>query len=59
MAKKRSTPPVKPGETVQDSGIYVSSISKTRATMVKGETAPPTRKKGEKWKQEVDTNPNN
>jgi hypothetical protein len=54
MAKK---PTVKPGEMVQDSGIYESSISKTRATMTKNEPAPPTPKKGEIWKQVVDTNP--
>jgi len=49
--------PIKPGETVEDSGIYQSSKSKIRATMVKGETAPPTQQKGEKWTQVVDTNP--
>ena len=49
--------PIKPGETVQDSGIYESSESKQRATMVKGEPAPPTPQKGEVWKQKVDTNP--
>jgi hypothetical protein len=50
---------VKPGETVKDSGIYQSSKSNKRATMVKGENAPPTPKKGEVWKQKVDTNKNN
>ncbi len=55
MAKKK--PIVKPGETVPDSGIYESSITKTRATMTKNEPAPPTRKKGEIWKQVIDTNP--
>jgi hypothetical protein len=54
MAKK---PTVTPGETVQDSGIYKSSKSGTRATMTKGEPAPPTPTKGETWKQVVDTNP--
>jgi len=50
---------VKPGETVKDSGIYKSSKSNQKATMVKGEHAPPTPSKGEKWKQVVDTNKKN
>lgn len=49
--------PIKPGQEVKDSGIYQSSKSKIRATMVEGEPAPPTPKKGETWKQVVDTNP--
>jgi hypothetical protein len=49
--------PIKPGQTVEDSGIYQSSKSKIKATCVKGEHAPPTRQKGETWKQVVDTNP--
>ena len=49
--------PIKPGQEVQDSGIYQSSKSKIRATMVKGEPAPPTPQKGEQWKQVIDTNP--
>jgi len=52
-------PTVKPGGIVEDSGIYQSSISKIKATMVKGEKAPPTQEKGEEWKQIVDTNPKN
>lgn len=56
MAKKTT---VKPGQKVSDSGIYKSTKSKTKATMVEGEPAPPTPKKGEKWVQIVDTNPNN
>lgn len=47
---------VKPGEVVVDSGIYKSTKSNTKATMVKGEHAPPTPQKGEKWKQVVNTN---
>jgi hypothetical protein len=56
MSKKVT---VKPGEKVTDSGIYQSTISRTRATMVDGEPAPPTPKKGETWVQVVDTNPDN
>lgn len=56
MARK---PTVKPGKSVPDSGIYESSKSKTRATMVKDEPAPPTPQKGELWKQVVDTNSRN
>jgi hypothetical protein len=54
MSKK--PPPIKPGQKVQDSGIYQDTSGK-RATMTKGEPAPPTSKPGEKWKQVVDTNP--
>lgn len=54
MATKKTT--VKPGNPVPDSGIYESSKSKQRATMVKGEPAPPTPKKNEEWVQKVDTN---
>ena len=55
MPKRK--PIIKPGEKVSDSGIYESSKSKTKATMVKGEQAPPTPEKGEVWKQIHDTNP--
>jgi hypothetical protein len=54
MAKKSG---IKPGQKVQDSGIYQSSKSKIKSTMVKDEPAPPTPKKGETWKQIVNTNP--
>ena len=53
MKKK---PLVKPGATVPDSGIYQTTQSRKKATLVKGESAPPTKKKGESWKQVVDTN---
>jgi hypothetical protein len=54
MAKK---PTVKPGGIVDDSGIYQSTKSKIKATLVEGEHAPPTKKRGEEWKQVIDTNP--
>jgi len=54
MGKKPS--PIRPGQKVQDSGIYKDGSGK-RATMVRGEPAPPTTKKGQKWVQVVDTNP--
>ena len=61
MASKKGgsgkPPPIRPGKTVPDSGIYKSTKSGTRSTMVKGEPAPPTPQKGEKWRQIVDTNP--
>jgi hypothetical protein len=50
-------PSIKPGQKVPDSGIYQSSKSRQRATMVKGESAPPTPEKGEVWEQIIDTNP--
>lgn len=52
-------PSVKPGQTVPDSGIYKSTNSGTKSTLVKGEPAPPTPKSGEKWKQIIDTNKSN
>lgn len=54
MSKPR--PSVKPGQPVPDSGIYKSSKSGVKTTAVEGEPAPPTPKKGETWKQVVDTN---
>jgi hypothetical protein len=55
MSKKHT---VRPGGRVPDSGIYVDQSGKA-ATLVKGKTAPPTTESGQKWKQAVDTNPNN
>lgn len=52
-----SKPTVKPGSKVPDSGIYKDTKSGTKATLVKGEPAPPTKQGGSKWKQIVDTNP--
>jgi hypothetical protein len=51
------TKPIKPGETVQESGIYESSKSHQKTTLDKGETAPPTPKKHEEWQPKVITNP--
>lgn len=48
---------VRPGQTVPDSGIYQSSKSKQKTTLVKDKTAPPTPEEGEAWVQTVDTNP--
>jgi hypothetical protein len=48
---------VRPGQRVKDSGIYESSKSHERATMVQGEKAPPTPKAGEQWRQVHNTNP--
>ncbi|WP_373532533.1 hypothetical protein [Vampirovibrio sp.] len=50
---------VKPGEIVPDSGIYEDMNTGGRATLVKGEHAPPTAKKDSAWKQVIDTNPKN
>ena len=57
MGKPKKTTGIKPGEEVQDSGIYQSTKSKRKATMVRGEPAPPTPQKGEKWNQVHDPNP--
>ena len=48
---------VRPGQSVKDSGIYQSSKTHTRSTMVEGERAPPTKKPGEVWNQVHNTNP--
>ncbi|MCE3236106.1 MAG: YjzC-like protein [Vampirovibrio sp.] len=50
-------PLLKPGEIVPDSGIYQDVMSGQRATMVKGEHAPPTQEQGSAWQQVIDTNP--
>lgn len=50
-------PTIKPGTKVPDSGIYKEVGGPKRSTLVKGEPAPPTTKKGSGWKQVVDTNP--
>lgn len=55
MGVKKTT--VRPGTKVTDSGIYQSTKTNTKATLVKGEPAPPTPQKGETWVQVVDTNP--
>ena len=58
MTKSQKTPPIKPGEKVKDSGIYQDNSGR-RSTLVKGEPAPPTTEKDQKWKQVVDTNKKN
>jgi hypothetical protein len=50
-------PTVKLGQRVPDSDIYRDTQSSCRATLVEGEPALPTPKKGSKWRQQVDTNP--
>ncbi|MBL1404975.1 MAG: YjzC family protein [Hyphomicrobiales bacterium] len=50
---------VKPGAKVPDSGIYKDMKTGIKSTLVKGEPAPPSQKKGGVWKQIVDTNPDN
>ncbi len=47
---------VRPGQTVPDSGIYVTQSGR-RATLVRGEPAPPTGNAFEWWTQVIDTNP--
>ena len=46
---------VRPGAKVPRSGIYQDSLSQRRATLVKGESAPPTPHKASRWQQVVDT----
>ena len=54
---KRPKVKLKPWQTVTRSGIYRSSLSQQNATMVVGEPAPPTFKKGETWGLIVDPHP--
>ena len=49
---------VKPGQMVEESGIYKSTQTDQTTTLVKDEPAPPTPHKGEKWKQVINTSPN-
>jgi hypothetical protein len=46
---------IRPGAKVPRSGIYQDSLSQRRATLVKGEPAPPTPHKTSRWQQVVDT----
>jgi len=46
---KRVMRTLKPGQTVEDSGLYQSDRSKTRKALVKGDFAPPTPLKDERW----------
>jgi hypothetical protein len=46
---------VRPGAKVPRSGIYQDRLSQRRATLVKGEPAPPTPHKAGCWQQVVDT----
>jgi hypothetical protein len=46
---------VRPGVKVPRSGIYQDRLSQRRATLVKGEPAPPTPHKASRWQQVVDT----
>jgi hypothetical protein len=46
---------VRPGAKVPRSGIYQDRLSQRRATLVKGEPAPPTPGKASRWQQVVDT----
>lgn len=59
MHRKNPERIIRPGEIVPDSGIYEDSADGIRATLVKGEHAPPTRKKHATWRQVIDTNPDN
>lgn len=59
MSKKGSQIILKPGEIVPDSGIYEDMSNGQRATLVKGEHAPPTQQRESAWRQVIDTNPDN
>ena len=45
---------IKPGQVVEDSGMYQSDRSKKRTTLVKGDFAPPTPLKDERWLWVID-----
>lgn len=46
---------LKAGQLVEEAGIYRSEASKTRATLAKGDFAPPTPLKNERWHQVMKT----
>ncbi len=45
---------LKAGQVVEMSGTYQSETSKTRMTLVKGDAAPPTPLKNERWNKVVE-----
>lgn len=47
---------LKPGETVENSDLYVSETSKKRVMLTKGEAAPVTPLKNERWLQVAELN---
>jgi hypothetical protein len=51
-------PTIKPDQIIPDSGIYKDTGSEERATLVRGKRAPPTENPGGKWREIIDTNPN-
>jgi hypothetical protein len=57
MRSKTTKITIRPGDIVPDSGIYEDIENGQRATLVKGEHAPPTREKDSAWMQVIDTNP--
>jgi hypothetical protein len=57
MTEKSTQIIIKSGEIVPDSGIYEDIKTRQRATLVKGEHAPPTQEKNSAWHQVIDTNP--
>ncbi len=57
MASKGKPSPIKPGQKVEQSGIYQNTKTGQKTTLDRGETAPPTPIGGEKWKPKVITNP--
>lgn len=46
---KRVMRTLKPGQVVEESGLYQSDRSKNRTALVKGDNAPPTPLKDERW----------
>lgn len=56
FAMKRET--LRPGQTINRSGIYVDRQSGETTTLVHGKTAPPTPEKGGTWREIVDSHPN-
>jgi hypothetical protein len=48
---------LRPGERVNNSGIYRDPKSGERTTLVQGKTAPPTPERGGKWIEIDPTNP--
>jgi hypothetical protein len=57
MAKTPNT--VRPGQRVPDSGIYRNTRTGERVTLVRDKIVPPTSHPNERYREVVNTNPNN
>jgi hypothetical protein len=57
MAKGKGKATLRPGQTVERSGIYQNDTTGDRTTLEKDGIAPPTQGPKQSWKLKVETNP--